>query len=160
MVFKNRSKLFFPQICNWFANWRRKLKNAGKEPQKNTWGNLIKNYNTNARGNVEQFSICSSDSIWEDEERRNEYIGNKIANANRMAENSAQSAMYFNSFNRFEQDAYVKPTYKKSDNNAEKSEQLSQSNVDAASDATDFSNEQCYQVRGKITHFEFFFSRF
>lgn len=134
------------QICNWFANWRRKLKNAGKEPQKNTWGNLIKNYNTNARGNVEQFSICSSDSIWEDEERRNEYIGNKIAEANRMAENSSQSAMYFNSFIRFDQDAYVKPTYKKSGNNIEKGEHLSQTNVDAKSDATDYSNEQCYQV--------------
>lgn len=65
------------KICNWFANWRRKLKNAGKEPQKNTWGHLIKNYNNNARGNVEQFSICSNDSIWEDEERRTEYFERK-----------------------------------------------------------------------------------
>ncbi|XP_055304135.1 homeobox protein Mohawk isoform X3 [Sitodiplosis mosellana] len=141
-----KTGLTYIQICNWFANWRRKLKNAGKEPQKNTWGNLIKNYNTNARGNVEQFSICSSDSIWEDEERRNEYIGNKIANANRMAGNSPQSAMYFNSFLRFDQDVYVKPTYKNSDNNHEKIEHLGQSNADAKSDATDLSNEQCYQV--------------
>lgn len=64
----------FIQICNWFANWRRKLKNAGREPQKKTWGHLIKNYNTSANGNVEQFSICSSDSIWGDEERANAII--------------------------------------------------------------------------------------
>lgn len=56
--------LTYTQICNWFANWRRKLKNSGHDPIKKTWGNLIKNYNTNAKGNVEQFSICSEDSIW------------------------------------------------------------------------------------------------
>lgn len=60
--------LTYTQICNWFANWRRKLKNSGREPQKKTWGNLIKNYNENAKGNVEQFSICSGDSIWGDDE--------------------------------------------------------------------------------------------
>lgn len=32
--------------------------------QKKSWGNLIKNYNFSAKGNVEQFSICSNDSIW------------------------------------------------------------------------------------------------
>lgn len=57
------------------------MKNADKEPQKNTWGHLIKNYNTNARGNVEQFSICSNDSIWEDEERRTEYFEKKMMDA-------------------------------------------------------------------------------
>lgn len=57
------------QICNWFANWRRKLKNAGREPAKKTWGHLIKTYNVSANGNVEQFSICSEDSIWGDDER-------------------------------------------------------------------------------------------
>lgn len=56
--------LTYTQICNWFANWRRKLKNSGHDPVKKTWGILIKNYNNNAKGNVEQFSICSSDSIW------------------------------------------------------------------------------------------------
>ncbi|XP_055597308.1 uncharacterized protein LOC129747235 isoform X2 [Uranotaenia lowii] len=56
--------LTYTQICNWFANWRRKLKNSGHDPIRKTWSNLIKNYNTSARGNVEQFSICSSDSIW------------------------------------------------------------------------------------------------
>uniref|UniRef100_A0A182T5R1 Homeobox domain-containing protein n=1 Tax=Anopheles maculatus TaxID=74869 RepID=A0A182T5R1_9DIPT len=60
----NETGLTYTQICNWFANWRRKLKNSGNDPIRKTWGNLIKNYNTNARGNVEQFSICSNDSIW------------------------------------------------------------------------------------------------
>ncbi|XP_013107261.2 iroquois-class homeodomain protein IRX-1 [Stomoxys calcitrans] len=65
--------LTYTQICNWFANWRRKLKNAEREKSKKSWGHLIKNYNTNAKGNVEQFSISSEDSIWEEEEqfRRN-----------------------------------------------------------------------------------------
>jgi hypothetical protein len=56
------------QVCNWFANWRRKLKNAGKEPQRKTWGDLIKSYNSQVQGNVEHFSICSDDSIWEEPE--------------------------------------------------------------------------------------------
>jgi hypothetical protein len=58
--------LTYTQICNWFANWRRKLKNTSDS--KKSWGNLIKNYNTSAKGNVEQFSICSEDSIWEEGE--------------------------------------------------------------------------------------------
>lgn len=29
-----------------------------------TWGHLIRTYNDRAQGNVEQFSICSDDSIW------------------------------------------------------------------------------------------------
>jgi hypothetical protein len=29
-----------------------------------TWGHLIRTYNDRAQGNVEQFSICSNDSIW------------------------------------------------------------------------------------------------
>ncbi|XP_053691730.1 GATA zinc finger domain-containing protein 14 [Sabethes cyaneus] len=60
----NETGLTYTQICNWFANWRRKLKNSGNDPNRKTWGNLIKNYNNSAKGNVEQFSICSSDSIW------------------------------------------------------------------------------------------------
>ncbi|EDW75543.1 uncharacterized protein Dwil_GK23761 [Drosophila willistoni] len=59
--------LTYTQICNWFANWRRKLKNSEREKAKKSWGHLIKNYNHNARGNVEQFSISSEDSIWEEE---------------------------------------------------------------------------------------------
>ncbi|XP_018320742.1 homeobox protein Mohawk [Agrilus planipennis] len=60
--------LTYIQVCNWFANWRRKLKNAGHEPQKKTWGHLIKSYNNQVRGNVEHFSICSDDSIWQEAE--------------------------------------------------------------------------------------------
>ncbi|RZC42886.1 homeobox protein Mohawk, partial [Asbolus verrucosus] len=60
--------LTYIQVCNWFANWRRKLKNAGKEPQRKTWGDLIKSYNSQVQGNVEHFSICSDDSIWEEPE--------------------------------------------------------------------------------------------
>lgn len=54
--------LTYTQICNWFANWRRKLKNTSN--QKKSWGNLIRSYNFSAKGNVEQFSISSNDSIW------------------------------------------------------------------------------------------------
>ncbi|KAH8237779.1 hypothetical protein KR032_000065 [Drosophila birchii] len=61
--------LTYTQICNWFANWRRKLKNSEREKAKKSWGHLIKNYNHNAKGNVEQFSISSEDSIWEEEMR-------------------------------------------------------------------------------------------
>ncbi|KAL9927752.1 uncharacterized protein ACN427_002358 isoform 3-T12 [Glossina fuscipes fuscipes] len=61
--------LTYTQICNWFANWRRKLKNSEREKSKKSWGHLIKNYNSNAKGNVEQFSISSEDSIWREEEQ-------------------------------------------------------------------------------------------
>lgn len=63
-------------MCNWFANWRRKLKNAGKEPQRKTWGHLIKTYNSQVQGNVEHFSICSDDSIWHEPEMAQKYERN------------------------------------------------------------------------------------
>lgn len=48
--------LTYIQICNWFANWRRKLKNTGYEDQeqRKTWYHLIQTYNEHAKGNVEQ----------------------------------------------------------------------------------------------------------
>ncbi|EEB17353.1 conserved hypothetical protein [Pediculus humanus corporis] len=58
--------LTYIQICNWFANWRRKLKNSGKNINKFTWSNLIKSYNDQAMGNVEHLSISSNDSIWDE----------------------------------------------------------------------------------------------
>lgn len=61
--------IFNSQICNWFANWRRKLKNVNVERQQQTWGHLIRTYNDRAQGNVEQFSICSDDSIWSEPEQ-------------------------------------------------------------------------------------------
>ncbi|KAJ2953731.1 hypothetical protein O0L34_g1354 [Tuta absoluta] len=56
--------LTYIQICNWFANWRRKLKNVNADRNQQNWGHLIRTYNDRAHGNVEQFSICSDDSIW------------------------------------------------------------------------------------------------
>ncbi|XP_028162595.1 homeobox protein Mohawk isoform X1 [Ostrinia furnacalis] len=60
--------LTYIQICNWFANWRRKLKNVNEDRNQQTWGHLIRTYNDRAQGNVEQFSICSDDSIWSESE--------------------------------------------------------------------------------------------
>lgn len=40
--------------------------NADRNQQ--TWGHLIRTYNDRAQGNVEQFSICSDDSIWSEPE--------------------------------------------------------------------------------------------
>lgn len=64
------------QICNWFANWRRKLKNVSAERSQQTWGHLIRTYNDRAQGNVEQFSICSEDSIWSEPEPTSSEHGN------------------------------------------------------------------------------------
>ncbi|XP_017481100.1 PREDICTED: iroquois-class homeodomain protein irx-4 isoform X1 [Rhagoletis zephyria] len=73
----NQTGLTYTQICNWFANWRRKLKNSERERSKTSWGHLIKHYNTNARGNVEQFSISSEDSIWGEDELQRDGDGDE-----------------------------------------------------------------------------------
>ncbi|CAG9813867.1 unnamed protein product [Phaedon cochleariae] len=70
--------LTYIQVCNWFANWRRKLKNAGKQPYQKTWGDLIKTYNKQVQGNVEHFSICSEDSIWEETETNYNYYEEEV----------------------------------------------------------------------------------
>uniref|UniRef100_A0A0A9WP62 Homeobox protein Mohawk n=1 Tax=Lygus hesperus TaxID=30085 RepID=A0A0A9WP62_LYGHE len=61
-----KTGLTYTQICNWFANWRRKLKNSCRSSRDGSWGLLIKGYNHQAKGNVEQFSISSDDSIWDE----------------------------------------------------------------------------------------------
>ncbi|XP_014251682.1 protein Optix isoform X1 [Cimex lectularius] len=61
----HQTGLTYTQICNWFANWRRKLKNSCRSKD-GSWGLLIKGYNHQAKGNVEQFSISSDDSIWDE----------------------------------------------------------------------------------------------
>lgn len=138
------------QICNWFANWRRKLKNAGQEPQKNTWGNLIKNYNDNARGNVEQFSICSSDSIWEDEERRNEYFESKSLALN--AAGKFSPIVQFNGYNRFEKSTFGGFQIKDANENFAATGEPIQKPHDLVDDDTksdkpvNYTTEQCYQV--------------
>lgn len=89
-ILANETGLTYTQICNWFANWRRKLKNSEQEKAKKSWGHLIKNYNINAKGNVEQFSISSADSIWEEalESGMIEYKNGEINIETSLSENS------------------------------------------------------------------------
>lgn len=88
----------YTQICNWFANWRRKLKNTSN--QKKSWGNLIKNYNFSARGNVEQFSICSSDSIWGENEMQS--LGSETASpSNHESDSEPQAYSHFDEKQRY-----------------------------------------------------------
>lgn len=98
---------------------------------------------------MEQFSICSGDSIWEDEERRNEYIESKMA-ANRNAEDSPQP-MYFNGFVRIDPNAYINPTYKNADGNFVQDEHVCKPSANAKSDDINYLNEQSYQVDSRWT---------
>lgn len=75
-----KTGLTYTQICNWFANWRRKLKNSCRN-RDGSWGLLIKGYNHQAKGNVEQFSISSDDSIWDETAFSAESEANSVADA-------------------------------------------------------------------------------
>lgn len=44
-----------------------------------TWGHLIRTYNDRAQGNVEQFSICSDDSIWSESNHTSPHDSGDIA---------------------------------------------------------------------------------
>lgn len=47
------------------------MKNVNVDRNQQTWGHLIRTYNDRAQGNVEQFSICSDDSIWSESDPTN-----------------------------------------------------------------------------------------
>lgn len=81
------------QICNWFANWRRKLKNVNSDRNQQTWGHLIRTYNDRAQGNVEQFSICSDDSIWSEHEQASLHTGSLEMDAS-MSDSPEQTIEY------------------------------------------------------------------
>ncbi len=57
------STTFFPQVSNWFANARRRLKNVVQDP-KCSWSKRLRMYNQFVQGNAELLSIASDDSIW------------------------------------------------------------------------------------------------
>ncbi|XP_012943148.1 homeobox protein Mohawk, partial [Aplysia californica] len=54
------SQMTLTQVSNWFANARRRLKNAVRG-EDIPWSRRIKVYNKFAEGNAELFSIASSD---------------------------------------------------------------------------------------------------
>ena len=67
--------LTYIQICNWFANWRRKLKNTadgeGEQDQEEhphhqqrNWKHLIRTYNEHAKGNVEQLPVSEDEGTF------------------------------------------------------------------------------------------------
>lgn len=67
--------------------------------------------------------------------------------------NGSPQHIYFNSFIRFDQNAYANPKYNKNDNNLDKNKHLNQSNTDSKN----YSNERCYQVRNFFHSFTLYF---
>lgn len=80
------------------------MKNAGKEPQPKTWGDLIKTYNDQVQGNVEHFSICSDDSIWEDSEKNFDYCSETYDTSTEY--NSKQAVHFNNNANEIQNQCY------------------------------------------------------
>jgi hypothetical protein len=70
------------------------LKNTSN--QKKSWGNLIKNYNFSAKGNVEQFSICSEDSIWGEHQRLEDSLDSSSMDESEVQDLSQSSERKFN----------------------------------------------------------------
>lgn len=112
---------------------------------------MIKNYNDNARGNVEQFSICSSDSIWEDEERRNEYFESKSLTLN--AAGQLTPIIQFNGYNhRFDKSTFGGVQTKDTKDNSDVAGESIQKPHDLIDDdikadkPVNYTTEQCYQV--------------
>jgi hypothetical protein len=63
------------QICNWFANWRRKLKNAAELQEHDdtdvgltSWGRRILRYNLVAARNAEKIPVIDEDELLQDED--------------------------------------------------------------------------------------------
>ncbi|XP_034147290.1 homeobox protein Mohawk-like isoform X2 [Esox lucius] len=61
------SRMTLVQVSNWFANARRRLKNAVRQPDL-SWALRIKLYNKYIQGNAERLSISSDDSNSDDDE--------------------------------------------------------------------------------------------
>ncbi|XP_030612329.1 mohawk homeobox a [Archocentrus centrarchus] len=59
------SQMTLVQVSNWFANARRRLKNAVRQPDL-SWALRIKLYNKYVQGNAERLSVSSDDSCSED----------------------------------------------------------------------------------------------
>lgn len=104
---------------------------------------MIKNYNDNARGNVEQFSICSSDSIWEDEERRNEYFESKSLTLN--AAGQLTPIIQFNGYNRGFQMKDKNDNFEVAGEPIQKSHDLIDDDI-KTDKPVNYTTEQCYQV--------------
>uniref|UniRef100_A0A3Q0T0U7 Mohawk homeobox a n=1 Tax=Amphilophus citrinellus TaxID=61819 RepID=A0A3Q0T0U7_AMPCI len=63
------SQMTLVQVSNWFANARRRLKNAVRQPDL-SWALRIKLYNKYVQGNAERLSVSSDDSCSEDTPQR------------------------------------------------------------------------------------------